>query len=163
MDDFIINDDLFDYDDQVEISNNLTKYLSFRNDDLYFIIDSEFVSEIITNTSITPLPKVPEYISGIINLRGQIAPIVDLRIKMGMKAAKNTEIACIIVVKVESILFGILVDEVSHVLDIDTDMITSYSTTKDELVSGIIRAEEVVYLVFDANKLISSIGVSLIG
>ncbi len=152
--------DYMDDDNQSYIPETVKKFLSFREDDLNYVIMAEVVSEIITNISITPLPKVPNYISGIINLRGQIVPIIDLGLKMGKQPSKATTITCIIVIQITNVLFGIHVDEVSHVLDIDIDLISSIGSSHkaEELVSGIVRTEDVVYLVFDAEKLMNSIG-----
>lgn len=99
------------------------KHLSFITDDLLFGIEASSVVEIITNHHITRLPMVSEYIRGVINLRGQIIPIIDIRLRLGRISELQGDQNCIIVVTVESETVGLLVDTVSQVLDINTDEI----------------------------------------
>ncbi len=135
---------------------NTKKYLVFILDALYYAIDIEFVSEIITSFAITPIPRVPDYIKGVFNLRGQIVPVVDIRARLGLAKLEYTNTTCIIVIEVNSETFGIIVDEVSHVVDINPNKISvppiNHSTNK--LVSGIVREETRVFLIFDGSMLV---------
>ena len=83
------------------------KYLLFCSDNLLFGVSADYVVEIITNHAITKLPLVPNYIRGIINLRGQIIPIVDIRLLLGQPSQSDN---CIIILNIEDTLVGILVD-----------------------------------------------------
>jgi purine-binding chemotaxis protein CheW len=90
----------------------------------FFLADEEYgleilkVQEIIGMLPITPVPRAPEFISGVINLRGKVIPVADLRLKFGMDTIEQTNETCIIVVRTEGIHMGIIVDKVSEVLDI---------------------------------------------
>ena len=99
------------------------KYLTFQLDTEEYGIEILKVREIIGLMPITIVPRTPKYIRGVINLRGKIIPVIDLRIKFGMEGAEDTELTCIIVVDShknhELIQMGILVDTVSEVLDIN--------------------------------------------
>ena len=80
------------------------KYLLFCSDNLLFGVSADYVVEIITNHAITKLPLVPNYIRGIINLRGQIIPIVDIRLLLGQPSQSDN---CIIILNIEDTLVGI--------------------------------------------------------
>ena len=96
------------------------KYLLFCSDNLLFGVSADYVVEIITNHAITKLPLVPNYIRGIINLRGQIIPIVDIRLLLGQPSQSDN---CIIILNIEDTLVGILVDTVQKMIDVDTALI----------------------------------------
>ena len=110
------------------------KYLLFCSDNLLFGVSADYVVEIITNHAITKLPLVPNYIRGIINLRGQIIPIVDIRLLLGQPSQSDN---CIIILNIEDTLVGILVDTVQKMIDVDTALILpSPSQDTRNLVSG---------------------------
>ena len=98
------------------------KYLTFQLSDEEYGLEILKVREIIGLMNITPVPRAPSDVRGVINLRGKIIPVVDLRSRFGMSAVEETERSCIIVVDVpangESVDVGVLVDAVSEVLDI---------------------------------------------
>lgn len=98
------------------------KYLTFRLINEEYGLEILKVREIIGLMTVTPVPRAPDYIRGVINLRGKIIPVVNLRTKFGMESTEDTDETCIIVVDVtaggESVDMGILVDSVSEVLDI---------------------------------------------
>lgn len=91
------------------------KFLIFASDGLLFGAQSDFVSEIITNISITHLPMLPHYVRGITNLRGQIVPIIDIRLLLDKEPVKNH---CTIVLNIDGTQLGVLVDRVDQMLDI---------------------------------------------
>lgn len=97
----------------------MTRFLTFVSDGLTFGVNTDQVIEIINDHSIRPLPMVPDYVRGIINLRGQILPIIDMRLRMGKPFLEYTAKTCIIILEIESNIVGIAVDSVAQVLDID--------------------------------------------
>lgn len=103
------------------------KYLTFELGSEVYSIEILKVQEIIGIMSITNVPKTPDYVRGVINLRGKVIPVVELRRKFGMETCEDTERTCIIVVQVAGkdgdITMGILVDEVSEVVDISPEQI----------------------------------------
>ena len=98
------------------------KYLTFALAGEEYGIGIKKVKEIIGMMAITPIPQAPGYVKGVINLRGKVTPVVDIRVKFGMETAVHTERTCIIVMEIRSekgtILMGIIVDSVSEVLNI---------------------------------------------
>lgn len=98
------------------------KYLTFSLAGEEYGVEILKVREIIGLMDITAVPQMPHYMKGVINLRGKVIPVVDLRLKFGMPAAEYTEQTCTIVVDVGN-LMGIIVDTVQEVLDIDTAQI----------------------------------------
>ena len=98
------------------------KYLTFKLDVEEFGLEILKVQEIIKMMEITKVPRTPAFVRGVINLRGKVIPVVDLRLKFGMEARAGTDKTCIIVVTVKkatgAVVMGIIVDEVSEVLDV---------------------------------------------
>lgn len=122
-----------DYNEQVpEVSTE--KYLIFSSDSLMYGIKAEQVKDIITDYTITYLPRVPNYVRGVINLRGQIIPVVDIRLRLGKPEQDNF---CGIVVDVDGSMVGILVDMVEQMVDVPVDAILPVPTsTSQAMVSG---------------------------
>ena len=110
-----------------KVTNSITTNLSFLLDNELFATDVENVLEILEVKPITKVPKSPEYIKGVINLRGSVLPVVDLKRIFGLPPVEINEDTCIIVLSVEiegeQITLGALVDAVSEVLEIEQDTI----------------------------------------
>lgn len=99
------------------------KYLTFVLGGEEYGLEILKVREIIGLMEITSVPQTPVFIKGVINLRGKVIPVIDLRLKFGMEEAEPTEETCIIVVDIGGAMIGILVDTVSEVLHVMTDQI----------------------------------------
>lgn len=129
------------------------KYLICISDGLLYGIDAEQVETIITDHSITRLPRVPHYVRGIINLRGQIIPIIDIRLRLGKPEAGEN---CIMVVNVGSDCVGILVDGVDKMVEIPRDSILPMPTQNPQkLISGMCSLPEGgTLLILDCNLLL---------
>ena len=122
-----------DYTDQApEIQTN--KYLIFSSDSLMYGIKADQVKDIITDYAITHLPRVPSYVKGVINLRGQIIPMVDIRLRLGKPGQESF---CGIVVDVDGNQVGILVDMVEQMVDLPLDATLPVPTSNGQaMVSG---------------------------
>jgi purine-binding chemotaxis protein CheW len=100
-----------------------TQYLTFKLDEELFALDISKAREVLDLTSITRVPRMPEYMLGVINLRGTVVPVVDLRIKFGMTRSEKTVNTCIIITEVmvddETLILGALVDSVQEVIDLE--------------------------------------------
>ena len=94
------------------------KYLAFELAEEQYGLEILKVREIMGMMDITSVPRTPGFVRGVINLRGKVAPVIDLRLKFGLEAAEQTEETCIIVVQVGSVEMGVIVDRVSEVLNI---------------------------------------------
>ncbi len=108
---------------------NAFKYLTFCLGNEHYGIPILRVREIIGMIPITPLPRTPEYVRGVMNLRGRIIPVIDLRTRFGLAAGEATKESCIIIVdahesETEQLLTGIVVDTVHEVQDIAAESIT---------------------------------------
>lgn len=118
------------------------------------------VHEIMGIMAITPVPRTPPFIRGVINLRGRIIPIVDLRLKFGMAAKEQTGETCIIVVQVHGLQVGIVVDKVSEVLDIDAEAIEpppSFGIEVDTAyILGLGKSADRVKLLLDIDRVLAS-------
>lgn len=134
------------------------RFLTFTSDGLTIGISTDYVTEIITNHSITVLPLVPDYVKGIINLRGQIIPIIDIRLRMGKEAIAYTNHTCIIVLNIDSVLIGIVVDMVQQVIDIDKSLISSMPIEDhQELINGMVSLDKRSVLLFlDCEQLVNA-------
>lgn len=133
---------------------NLEKFLTFISDELIYGVSTDYVIEIFTNYSITRLPVVPDYVMGIINVRGQIIPIIDIRTRM-YKMPMESDTSCIIILEIDGVSVGIMVDSVSQVLDIDKTQIAPMPINNNqELVKGMCSLPSGVILFLDCPLLI---------
>jgi len=140
-----------------------SRYLSFVLNDEEYCIDILKIKEIMGMTDITKIPQTPEFIKGVINLRGQIIPIVDLRIKFEVAAKEYTERTCIVVVEIpyndEVTLMGIVVDKIQEVINIPKDKISNVpyinSKIKSEYIEGIAETQESIKIILDITKVLT--------
>ena len=125
------------------------RFLTFMSDGLTIGVSTNYVTEIITNHAITMIPLVPDYVKGIINLRGQIIPIIDSRLRVGKASIDYTNTTCIIVLNINDTNLGIIVDSVQQVIDIDKAQISPVPTeSHQELINGMISLNEHSVLLF---------------
>jgi purine-binding chemotaxis protein CheW len=139
------------------------KFLTFQLEGEVFGLEILKVQEIMGLIPITRVPKTPTFIRGVINLRGKVIPVVDLRLKFNMNQNEDTERSCIIVVQVAKdgnrITMGTIVDEVSEVLDIQSTQIENspeFGTSVDtSFILGIGKVGQKVVLLLDVDKVLS--------
>jgi len=140
------------------------KYLTFTLAEEEYGIGILKIKEIIGMMPITSVPQTPEFVKGVINLRGKVIPVIDLRLRFGMGEIDYTERTCIIVVEIDSqagtVLIGIVVDSVSEVLNVKGDDIADTPTfgTKlnTEYILGMAKMEGGVKILLDINQVLSS-------
>jgi purine-binding chemotaxis protein CheW len=138
------------------------KYLTFRIGNEGYGLEILRVKEIIGLLTITKMPRTPDYIRGVINLRGKVIPVMDLRAKFGMSATEWTAETCIIVVDISrddrTVHMGILVDGVSEVLDITADRIEDSPEFGDSVdtdyIKGMGKIRERVIMLLDIDKVV---------
>ena len=120
------------------------KYLTFTLGNEEYAVGVLKVREIIKLMEITAVPQVPPYVKGVINLRGRVVPIVDLRVRFGLPAVQYAERTCIVVVELglqdSAALIGLIVDAVSDVLTIATDDLTDAATVGGPKETGYVEA-----------------------
>ncbi|MCF6149816.1 MAG: purine-binding chemotaxis protein CheW [Candidatus Kuenenia sp.] len=134
------------------------KYLTFVLDNEEYGIEILKVREIIGVMTITPVPQSPNYVKGVINLRGKVIPVIDLRLKFGFPEKEYTKETCIIVVEVSNSLTGIIVDTVSEVLDIaaqDMEPSPHFGEGIDtDVFIGIAKIKNKVKILLDIDKVL---------
>ncbi len=142
----------------------INSYLTFKLGEEEFAAHVSKVLSIMEMTKITKVPRAPEYMQGVINLRGQVLPVVDTRIKFGMTPTEFTKNTCIVVMEVEMendhIQVGALVDSVQEVLEFEDEQIqpppSIGSKYKSEFISGMAKAEEQFIMILDMDKVFSA-------
>lgn len=134
----------------------------FEVGDESFGIDISLVQEIIRMQPITEVPKAPMYVKGVINLRGKVIPIIDLRERFGFATGEETKATRIVVVNVLGNTVGMIVDAVSEVLRLPTDAIEPPSTIVESIGSqylkGIGKLEDRLIILLDLDKLLVEMG-----
>lgn len=139
------------------------KYLTFALANEEYGLEILKVREIIGFMDITAVPQTPAYVKGVINLRGQVIPVIDLRAKFGMETAKVTEETCIIVVEISQrgnkFSTGIVVDTVREVLDVEGQNIEAPpefgSSVKTDFILGMGKVGESVKILLDIDKVLA--------
>lgn len=147
------------------------KYLTFALGKEEYGIAILKVREIIGYMTITAVPRMPEYVRGVINLRGQVIPVVDLRSRFGMETKEVTEQTCIIVVDIhhegQSFNAGLIVDRVQEVLDIEQDNIDDapqFGTGVDtDFILGIGKAGSAIKILLDIDQVLEGMGALMEG
>ncbi len=143
------------------------KYLTFLLYGENYGIEILKVREIFGMQEITSVPGVPEYVQGVINLRGRIIPVIDLRLKFGFDENEYNKETCIIVVSIDEILVGIIVDTVSEVVDIPGDDIEQSPSfgadTPTEYLRGMGKVKEHVVILLNVENVFSVQEISSIG
>jgi purine-binding chemotaxis protein CheW len=140
------------------------KYLTFRLTEEEYGLEILKVQEIIQMQAVTRVPRTPDYVRGVINLRGKVIPVVDLRAKFGFENVADTERTCIIVVQIAhataTIVMGVIIDEVKEVLDIHAENIEetpSFGATIDtEFILGMGKIGQSVKILLDIDKVLSA-------
>lgn len=135
------------------------KYLTFPLGNEVFGIEISFVTEIIGIQSITYVPEVPAYVKGIINLRGKIIPVIDIRLKFKKDVIPYDDRTCIIVIDIKDTSIGLIVDCVSEVIDINDDHIVPPPTYKtgfqNKFIKGIGKVGDDIKLLLDCEKIVT--------
>lgn len=153
-------EDIFSKDNISALENVPTeKYLTFFIDEQLFAIQSSQVAEIIRMQPITFMPKLPAFVKGVINLRGKIVPLIDLRIKLGKTPIEYDEHTSIVVIEAGDINVGFIVDRVNDVTDISKNQISdSPKLAKDtttNYVTGIATLENEVAMLLNPDRILA--------
>lgn len=134
------------------------KFLTFSLGTEYYGIEIKQVTEIIGIQAITGVPELPEYIKGIVNLRGKIIPVMDVRLRFKKTFREYNDRTCIIVIDIQDISIGLIVDSVSEVLSIPGDEIVpppEVSKGANRYIKGIGKVGNEVKLLLDCDKLLN--------
>jgi purine-binding chemotaxis protein CheW len=134
------------------------KYLTFLLEKEVYGIEIKYVTEIIGIQPITEIPELPSYIKGIINLRGKIIPVMDVRLRFAKPPADYTDRTCVIVIDIETLSVGLIVDSVSEVITIPEQEIVPPPDIRkagNRFINGIGKVMNDVKLILDCGKLLN--------
>lgn len=146
--------------EELEEDSQKGKFMTFRTGKEFFGINISYVNEIIMMQPITAIPETEDYIKGLINLRGKIIPVIDVRVRFKMEPLEYTDRTCIIVINVKNTVIGLIVEQIAEVDTIsDDDIVPPPSLGHREhehnkYVYGLARTGETVKLLIDPEKLI---------
>ena len=140
------------------------QYLTFRLDEEIFALEIGKVREVLDFTTVTKVPRTPEFMRGVINLRGSVVPVVDMRLKFGMPRTDKTVNTCIIIVEIaldgETTILGALADSVQEVLELEPDQIEPAprigTRLNTEFIQGMGKREEQFIILLDIDRVFSS-------
>jgi len=140
------------------------QYLTFKLDEEVFAIDVAKVREVLDFTTITKIPRTPDFMSGVINLRGSVVPVVDLRLCFEMSKTNKTVNTCIVVVEVllegEPTVIGALADSVEEVIDLEPDQIQPAprigTHLRTDFIRGMGKRDTQFIMILDIDKVFSA-------
>jgi purine-binding chemotaxis protein CheW len=147
-------------DTNIEVRNKIISYLTFKLGDEIFAANVSKVLNILELTKITKVPMAPPYMKGVINLRGDVLPVVDVRLKFGMEETQFTTSTCILVLIIQiedqTIHLGALVDSVQEVLEIEDKEIlpppSIGSSYNSQFITGVVEYEENFIMILDVER-----------
>jgi len=137
------------------------KYMTFKSGNEYFGLEIQYVNEIIQLQAITAIPETEDYIKGLINLRGKVIPVVDVRLRFKQEPFEYNDRTCIIVINIKSMMVGLIVEKIAEVVEIKEDNILpppSVGRTdkvQNKYVYGIGKVGDTVKLLLDPDKLLN--------
>jgi len=142
----------------------MSQFLTFSLDDEIFALDIGKVREVLDFTTVTKVPKTPDFMRGVINLRGSVVPVVDMRLKFGLTPTEKCVNTCIVIAEIEmdgdTTVVGALADSVQEVLDLEQDQIEpppKIGTRLDtDFIKGMGKNEENFVIILDIDRVFSS-------
>ena len=147
-----------------------TQFLTFTLGEDVFAIDVTTTREIMDVCNVTRVPQTPDYMLGVINLRGSVVPVIDMRLKFGMDAVAQTRDSCIVVVEVDvdgdSVVVGAMADSVREVLDLEPSQIEPPprigTRLKTEFIKGMGSLDDRFVIILDINRVFSTQELALV-
>ena len=138
------------------------KYVTFKSGNEYFGLKIEYVSEIIVYQEITEIPESEDYIKGLINLRGKIIPVIDVRIRFKQEPMEYTDRTCIVIVNVNDMVVGLIVEKIAEVVEIKEEdilpppkvVIGGEDKLQNRYVYGIGKVGDSVKLLLDPERIL---------
>lgn len=145
-----------------EVENAKNKYVTFKSGNEYFGLKIEYVNEIICYQEITEIPESEDYIKGLINLRGKIIPVIDVRLRFKQEPFEYNDRTCIIVINYNNQVVGLIVEKIAEVVEIQDENILpapsigkADKSQKNKYVYGIGKVGEAVKLLLDPDRLLN--------
>lgn len=144
------------------------KYMTFKSGNEYYGLEIQYVIEIIQLQAITVIPETDDYIKGIINLRGKVIPVIDVRLRFKQESFEYNDRTCIIVINVKSTVVGLIVESIAEVVEIKEENILPppkigrTEKVQNKYVYGIGKVGDSVKLLLDPDKLLNDVELSVI-
>jgi purine-binding chemotaxis protein CheW len=140
------------------------QYLTFKLGDEVYATDVSKVREVLDFTAVTKIPRTPDFMSGVINLRGNVVPVVDLRLCFEMSKTEKTVNTCIVVVEMllegESTVIGALADSVEEVIDLEPDQIQPApkmgTQIRTDFIKGMGKRDSQFIMILDIDRVFSA-------
>ncbi|MEK6759515.1 MAG: chemotaxis protein CheW [Deltaproteobacteria bacterium] len=140
------------------------QYLTFKLDDEVFALDISQVREVLDFTALTRVPRTPDFMRGVINLRGSVVPVVDMRLKFGMTKTEQTVNTCVIIVEInldgEKIILGALADSVQEVIDLEPEQVEPAprigTRLNTDFIKGMGKREDHFVIILEIDRIFSS-------
>ena len=144
--------------------NVAAQYLTFKLRDEVFALEISKVREVLEYTTVTKIPRTPDFMSGVINLRGNVVPVIDLNLKLGMSQTEKTIDTCIIIVEIaatgETVVLGALADSVQEVIEIQPENIEPVpkigTKLNIEFLQGMGKKYDRFMMILDIDKVFST-------
>lgn len=134
------------------------RYLTFSLEDEEYGVEIRYVTEIVGIQPITKLPDTPRFMRGVINLRGKVIPVIEVRARFGLPDLEYDDRTCIIVVNIRSTSVGLIVDRVAEVIEISEDKIEDPPNVEmgasSQFISGLGRVDDTVKILLDLDVLL---------
>ncbi len=148
-----------------------TQYLTFKLGNEVYALDIGKVREVLDFTTVTKVPRTPDFMRGVINLRGSVVPVVDLRLKFGMSATEKTVNTCVIITEVtvdgDTTVLGALADSVQEVIDLMPSDISAApkigTRLRTEFIRGMGKRDDKFIIILDIDKVFSAEELSIVG
>lgn len=147
-----------------------TQYLTYKLGDEVFALDITKVREVLDFTTVTKVPRTPDFMRGVINLRGSVVPVVDMRLKFGMTMTEKSVNTCVIIVEVtvdqETTIIGCLADSVQEVMDLEPDQIAPApkigTKLRTEFITGMGKKDDHFIIILDIDKVFTTDELALV-
>jgi purine-binding chemotaxis protein CheW len=147
-----------------------SQYLTFKLDNEIYAMDITTVREVLNIIQITKVPQMPDFMCGVINLRGGVVPVVDLRLKFGLEEATSLKESCIVIIEIvlddEETVLGILVDSVQEVISLEPEQIEPPprigTRLKTEFIEGMGKKDNEFIIILKTNKVFSTEELALV-
>jgi purine-binding chemotaxis protein CheW len=148
-------DDLYDEDEE---DTQKDKYITFRLGDEDYGIDIAYVKEIVGVHKITEVPDMPDFVKGVINLHGQVIPVMDVRLRFKMQPREYDDRTCVVVVLIQENVVGLIVDTVNEVRDIPESCVVPppkfSKRASSRFIKGMGKVDEEVKILLDLDKIL---------
>ncbi|MCR5416683.1 MAG: chemotaxis protein CheW [Pseudobutyrivibrio sp.] len=141
------------------VSTDAKQYMTFRSCSEYYAIELKYVNEIMGIQPITKVPEVEDYVRGLINLRGKIVPVIDVRLRFKQEPFEYNDRTCIIIVSVKNTVLGLIVESIADVVtikdkDVEIPVTLASANNKNKYVYGFGKVGDEVKLLLNPEKLI---------